>query len=305
MIRSLLDLSLLNSAFRMIAPILLAALGGLMCGQVKVFNIALEGTMLIGAFTAVAASYYSGNALVGVACAGLVGMLFSLLLALLIVTLRQNSMVVGIALNLLANGLTTFLLMRLFGVRGSFTSPRIAGLPGLRIPVLSSIPVLGAVLSGHSWVVYLSWGLVVAVSVLLFRTVAGLRIRGVGLDDEAARTLGVDVTMVRYAALGLCGVLVGMAGAQLSLGQVTLYVEGMSAGRGWIALVAVMLGNAIPTRVFVASLVFGFSDAVSYRLQGMRLPYQFANMIPYLSTLLVFLVSQKRSGKDVEVMGRS
>ena len=305
MIKSLLDVTLLNSTFRMIAPILLAALGGLLCGKVRVFNIALEGTMLVGAFTAVAASYYSRNSLVGVAAAMVMGMLFSLLLAFLVVTLRQNSMVVGIALNLLANGLTTFLLLRLFGVRGSFTSPRIAGLGTVQIPFLAQIPILGKILSGHSWVVYTSWVLVAVLYVLLFRTVFGLRIRGVGLDDEAARTLGVDVTRVRYIALGLCGLLVGLAGAQLSLGQVTLYVEGMSAGRGWIALVAVMVGNAHPAKVFVASLVFGFADAVGYRLQGLRLPYQFASMVPYLSTLLVFLISQKVSGKGIQVMGRS
>jgi len=293
MTSSMLDVALFNSTFRMIAPILLAALGGLLCERVLVFNIALEGTMLVGAFTAVAASYHTGSSVAGVLMAALAGMLFSLVLAFFVVTLRGDAIVVGIALNLLASGLTTFLLRRLFGVKGYFDSPRIIGLERLQIPLLSDVPFVGDVLCGHSWVVYASWILVAVVYILLFRSVFGLRLRGVGQNDEAAETLGVDVARVRYVVLCLCGLLVGMAGAQLSLGQVSLYVENMSAGRGWMAVVAVMLGNAHPIGVFGASLLFGFADALGYRLQGSRLPFQFAAMVPYAVTLVALFITQR------------
>jgi len=278
----------------MIAPILLAALGGLLCERVQVFNIVLEGTMLLGAFTAVAISYFTGSSLAGLIIAAIAGMLFSLLLAFAIVTLKGDAIVIGIAMNMLASGLTTFLLRKIFGVKGQFTSPQIVSLDRWEIPFIKEIPVLGEIFSGHSWVVYFSWVLVIVIYFMLFRHVIGLRMRGVGQNDEAAETLGVNVVKIRYFALGICGLFVGIAGAQLSLGQVTLYVENMSAGRGWIAVVAVMLGNAHPIGVFIASLLFGFSDALGYRFQGSGLPYQFAQIIPYILTLLAVFITQMR-----------
>lgn len=294
---NLLDVTLFNSTFRMIAPILLASLGGLLCDRVLIFNIVLEGTMLLGALAAVIASYFLGSSLAGVLAAALVGMLFSLLLGLFVVTLKGDAIVVGIAMNMLASGLSTFLLRTIFGVKGQFSDPRIVGLAHLDLPLIKNIPILGDIVSGHSWVVYFSWIMVVVVYFFLFRTVAGLRMRGVGQNDEAAATLGINVKQVRYLALALCGVLVGIAGAQLSLGQVTLYVENMSAGRGWIAVVAVMLGSAHPLGVFISSLLFGFSDALGYRLQGSSLPYQFAHIIPYAVTLIAIFINQGRKKK--------
>ncbi len=293
----MIDAALLNSTFRLIAPILLAALGGLLCERVLVFNIALEGTMLVAAFAAVVGSFYSGSALVGVLAAVLAGVLFSLLLAVFVVTLRSDAIVSGIALNLLASGLTTYLLRRLFGTKGQFDDPRIIGLGTVSLPVIKDIPFLGEIISGHSWIVYLSWVLVLVIYIVLFRQVFGLRMRGVGQNDAAAETLGINVDGMRYAALMLCGVLVGIAGAQLSLGQVTLFVENMTAGRGWIAVVAVMLGNAHPVGVFLASLLFGFADALSFRLQGMLLPFQIADTIPYVVTLIALFAAYIGRGR--------
>jgi simple sugar transport system permease protein len=290
----LFDVTLLNSTIRMIAPILLAALGGLLCERVLVFNIILEGTMLIGAFTAVAVSYATGSSVLGVAGAALAGLLFSLLLGLFVVTLKGDAIVVGIALNMLASGITTFLLRSLFGVKGQFTSPNIQSLATWDIPVIKDISIVGEILSGHSWVVYLSWLLVIIVYIFLFRHRAGLHMRGVGQNDMAAATLGINVSRIRYAAVAACGLLVGIAGAQLSLGQVTLYVENMSSGRGWIALVAVMLGRAHPVGVLLASLLFGFSDALGYRLQGSSLPSQIAGIMPYVVTLIALFFQQSR-----------
>ncbi len=288
------DATLLNSTFRFITPILLAALGGLICQRVGVFNIALEGLMLTGAFFAVVGSYYATNSFVGVVTAMAAAGMVALMFAVLAITLKGNMIVLGIALNLLASGATVFLLRTMFGVKGAFQDPRIQGLGKINIPVIENVPVLGPILSGHSWLVYLSWLLVALVYIILFKHQLGLRMRGVGEQPEAAATLGVNVNAIRYGAIMVSGLLCGLAGAQLSLGQVTLFVENMSAGRGWIAVVAVMFGQAHPIGVFLASILFGFADSAGFRMQGLGLPSQFAGMIPYVVTLVALFVIQAR-----------
>ncbi len=289
------DATLMASTLRFAAPILLAALGGLLCERAGVFNIALEGLMLTGAFAAVAGSYWAGST-AGVAVAVLAGAAMAALLAAFAVGLRGDEIVVGIALNLLASGLTIFLLRALFGVKGAFQDPRIEGLAKLDLPIIGRIPVLGPLLSGHSWVVYFSLLMVAAIWMLLFHHPLGLRLRGVGEHAEAAATLGVNVRGTRAATVILSGALCGLAGAQLSLGNVSLFVEGMSAGRGWIAVVAVLLGRAHPAGVAAACLVFGFTDSLGLRLQGREIPSQFTAMLPYLVTLagLAVIASRRR-----------
>lgn len=294
------DATLLNSTFRFVTPILLAALGGLICERVGVFNIALEGLMLTGAFAAVVGSYYAGSAVGGVALAVLAGVLLAAIFAYFAVTLRGDMIVLGIALNLLASGLTVFLLRTIFGVKGAFQDPSLQGLGKIDIPGLAVLPILGPLLSGHSWVIYLSWLLVAAMQLLLFHHALGLRMRGVGEHPEAAATLGVSVNGLRYLAVLLSGALCGLAGAQLSLGNVTVFVENMSAGRGWIAVVAVMFGRAHPLGVLAASLLFGLADSVGFRLQGLQMPSQFTAMVPYVVTLVsLFIIEAQRRRRKV------
>jgi simple sugar transport system permease protein len=292
------DATLLNSTFRFVTPILLAALGGLICERVGVFNIALEGLMLTGAFAAVVGSYYAGSGVGGVLTAVAAGTALAAIFAYFAVTLRGDVIVLGIALNLLASGLTVFMLRTIFGVKGAFQDPRLQGLGKIEIPGLEALPLLGPLLSGHSWVIYLSGLLVAAMQLLLFHHSLGLRIRGVGEHPEAAATLGVSVTGLRYLAVLLSGALCGLAGAQLSLGNVTLFVENMSAGRGWIAVVAVMFGRAHPLGVLAASLLFGLADSIGFRLQGLQMPSQFTAMVPYIVTLIsLFIIEAQRRRK--------
>jgi simple sugar transport system permease protein len=289
------DASLLNSTLRMITPILLAALGGLLCERAGVFNIALEGLMLTGAFTAVVGSFFLQSSFAGVMAGVLGGVLMATLFGLLAVRLNGNMIALGIALNFLAVGMTTFLSRAIFGVKGVFSDPRIIGLDPITIPIIDEIPILGPIFSGHSWLVYLSWLLVIISYIMLFHHPSGLRLRGVGEKPQASATLGVKVKAIKLSAVLLSGALCGLAGAQLSLGQVTLFVENMSAGRGWIAVVAVMFGQAHPLGVFGASVLFGFFDALGFRLQGSRIPFQFSAMIPYLATLAgLFVVEFRR-----------
>ncbi|MDR3573606.1 MAG: ABC transporter permease [Anaerolineaceae bacterium] len=288
------DASLFNSLFRFTTPILLAALGGILCDRVGLFNIALEGMMLTGAFAAIVGDYFSGSALVGVLCGCLAAALLAAIFGFLSVSLKGDVVVLGLATNLLASGLTTFLLKAIFHVQGAFMDPRIVGLDSINLPIIQNIPVLGPIFSGQTILVYLSWLLLILVTIVLFRTPLGLRMRGIGEQPLAAETLGVKVVGLRYLAVVLSGAFCGLAGAQLSVGIVNVFVTDMSAGRGWIAVVAVMLGQSNPLGVLIASVLFGFADSLGFRLQGLGLPSQFTGMLPYIITLLAFLVIRAR-----------
>ncbi len=295
----LFDASLANSLLRFATPILLAALGGLLCERAGVLNIGLEGLMLAGAFSAVLGSYLWGSSLAGVAFAVAGAVLVAATFALFAVTLRGNEIVVGIAINLLASGLTVYLLRSLFGVKGAFQDPAIRGLPTIRLPWIDGLPLVGPLLSGHTPLIYLALLATAATQLILFRHVVGLRLRGVGEHAEAATTLGVSVARYRYGALLASGALCGLAGAQLSLGNVTLFVENMSAGRGWIAVVAVMFGRAHPIGVLAACLLFGLTESLGFRLQGLQMPSQLTDALPYLVTLaslFLFRAQARRGG---------
>jgi ABC-type uncharacterized transport system permease subunit len=281
------DAALFASALGALTPILFAALAGALCQRAGVFNISLEGTMLVGAFAAVAGSWYTGSAWLGVLLAVVAGTAYSLILAVGHVSFGGDAIVLGVAINLLAVGLTSFLVRTVFGTRGTFSDPTLQGLPDLN---LGGIPVL----TGHSLLVYLSWLAVPALAVLLYRHPWGLRLRGVGERPDAAASLGVSVTRYRYAVILVGGALCGLAGAQLALGNVTLFSENMTAGRGWIAVVAVMLGRALPYGVLAAAVLFGLAEAFGFRLQGVGLPQQATDAAPYVVTLLALFLSSAR-----------
>jgi len=287
---TLLDWSLLASTLRVVAPLLLAALGGALCARVGVFNVALEGMMLIGAFTAILGNYLLGNVLLAVLfaclCVGLVALMF----AYISIHLQANAIIVGVAVNFLATGLTAFLLFAVFGVKGQYYDREMTGLPAWHIPILKDIPVLGDILSGHSPLVYLAFLLAGVLQYALYRTVVGFRLMATGENPTAALSLGIRVKRYQYGAVIASGILCALAGAQLSLGQVTLFAENMTSGRGFIALVATMLGQNSPLGVTASSLLFGLMDAVSIRLQGFALPTHFTMMLPYVMTLVVMLL---------------
>ncbi len=280
------DAALFSSAIGALTPILFAALAGALCQRAGIFNISLEGTMLIGCFAAVAGSWYTGSAWLGVVIAAVAAAGYSLILAGGSVSLGGDAIVLGVAMNLLAVGLTGFLLRTVFGSRGTFSDPTLAGLE----PVFTGVPIL----AGHSLLVYLSWVAVIALAVFLNRHPWGLRLRGVGERPEAAESLGVSVIRYRYGAILAGGALCGLAGAQLALGNVTLFSENMTAGRGWIAVVAVLLGRALPVGVLAAALLFGLAEALGFRLQGIGLPQQATDAAPYVVTLLALFLANAR-----------
>jgi general nucleoside transport system permease protein len=291
----LLDGALVAFVLRALIPVLLAALGGLICERAGVFNVALEGLMLFGAFAAVTASYYTGSWVIAIVVAIAVGALASLVLAYGSVTRGGNAIVVGIALNLLAVGLTGLLLKAIFDVSGILQSDQVVGIPSLSAGLdLAGIPLVGEAIATATVITVIALVAVPATDWTLYRTTLGLRLRGVGEHAEAAQTLGVNPARLQYLAVITSGVLCGLAGAQLALGNIVKFAEQMTAGRGWIAVVAVMLGRARPYPTLAACLLFGIADAIGFRLQGQNLPTQVTDAAPYVVTLLALILVRRR-----------
>lgn len=297
----LLDGAFVESVVRATIPILLAALGGLVAERAGVFQITLEGSMVVGAFAGMAGSYWVSGAWLGILLGAIGGALVAAILAFGAVSRKADPIVLGIAINLLALGLTGFLLAQIFGARGSFTDPRVVGLSDITIPLLSDIPLIGEALFSMTVVGYLAFLSVPLIWYMLFRTPVGLRLRGVGEDPGAAVTLGVNVVRYKYGAVLFSGMLAGLAGVQLSLSNVTLFTEGMSAGRGWIAIVAVMLGRAHPAGVLGIVALFGFTEALGFRLQGNGLPSQLTEALPFVITLVALALSRKHFAKLLDL----
>ncbi len=299
----LFDYSLFASAIRMVSPILLAALGGALCARVGIFNVGLEGLILAGAFSAIVGNYYSGSVIIAVLTGAFGGVLVSLLFGLATIKFKANPIVAGIAINFLVLGLTTFGLRAIFQVKGAFYDKDMTGLPKWDLPFIENIPVIGKLLSGHSPLVYTAFIAAILLYIFLFKTVVGFRILAVGKNEAAARSLGLKVTVLQYGAIVASGVLCGLAGAQLSLGQVTMFTEGMTAGRGFIALVAMMLGGSHPIGMIGSSLLFGLMDALSIRLQGFSMPTQFTAMLPYVITIIAMFFLKDR-GLESQASGQ-
>lgn len=258
-----------------------------------VFNIALEGMMLMGAFFAIAATEVSGNTWVGVGGGMLAGVVFSAVFSLAVLRFRANEIVAGIAMNLLAVGLTGFFLKTFFGESGVFRPDNMEPLAFIRIPIVADIAILGPTISGHTPLVYLGFALVAVTWVVLYRRPIGLDIRSVGERDEAARTAGIDPGRIRFLMISGSGLLCGLAGAHLSLGYASEFTENMVQGRGYTAFVAAVFGQLDPVLTLGASLLFGFADALGFRIQleDLGLPPSVVQMFPYLTAIVVLTVS--------------
>lgn len=290
MLELLFDSSFAASVPRFVTPILLAALGGALCERAGVFNIALEGFLLTGAFAAVVGAYFAGSPLVGALAAVIAGIAIGLVFAEFNLRRGGDPIVVSIAINILAAGLTTYLLRAIFDVSGAFSDPAIAGFGAVHLPVIESIPGLGPFLSGQSILFYVALLAVAAMHFFFLRHRLGLRMRAAGENPQALAAGGVSPRRVQLWALVGCGALCGLGGAQLSIANVNLFVENMSAGRGWIAVVAVLLTRGRPWPLFAIALIFGFVDSLSFRVQGLGLAQQFTDMMPYVATLIVLIV---------------
>jgi general nucleoside transport system permease protein len=289
-------IGLINGMVSSATPILLAALGGSLTFYAGIFNIAMEGMMLSGAFFAVIGSYYFHSWPVGILFAILGALLMALIFILFAVVLKMDEFITGIGLNLFALGLTTYLLEEIFNVRGMFTSPEIVPVPNIDFPLVENIPVIGDILSGQNLIVYLAFLATILVNYLDFKTRFGLRLRAAGYNRASLDTSGVSANRIRVWSLILCAVLCGLAGAFLSLGVITGFTKGMSAGKGWISLAAVILVSGNPTGIALISLLFGFTDGLGLFMQR-SLPSQFTSMVPYVATLVALFIYSFRLKK--------
>ncbi len=279
--------ALLASTIRNATPLAFAALGGLFSERSGVINIGLEGMMLISAFAGVAGAHFSGSTIVGLLVALLVGLLFGLVHAVASITFEADQIISGIAINLLALGGTGLLMVIFFGSGG--TSPRIEPFGRLPIPVLSDIPVIGVAFD-QSGLVYLLYALVPLSWYVLFRSRFGLRLRAVGEVPEAVDTAGISVFRLRYIGVGLSGMLAGLGGAFLSMSLLSAFTEGMTGGRGFIALAALIFGRWNPVGAFGAALLFGFAQAIVFRGGiGFTIPREFIEMFPYVLVIVALV----------------
>jgi general nucleoside transport system permease protein len=266
---------------------LLPSLGGVVSERSGVVNIAMEGMMLTGAFFAVFADIHLHNPWLATLVGMLAGGLMALIHAVVSIRFRADQIVSGIAINIFAAGITVFLIGRLYGVNDVGHVGPNELLPNVSIPGLDQIPFVGLVLFQQNVIVYIALILLVLTHVVLFRTRLGLRIRAVGEHPQAADTAGIDVFLLRYGAVVTSGLLSGLAGAYLAIGISNTFTPNMTAGRGYIALAAMIFGKWTPFGAFIACLIFGLGEAIYDNNSIIHISSYLLSMLPYIITLVV------------------
>ncbi|MDR0400273.1 MAG: ABC transporter permease [Treponema sp.] len=293
-------LPILHSAVTIMTPLLFAAMGGLFTELGGMLNIALEGLLLTGAFGGVFFAHATGSLLWGVVLGALASVALAGMMGAVTLKLRANVFITGLAVNLFAAGLTVVLSFRFFQTRGVVVFNDLPRLRVFNIPGIHHIPVLGDLISGHTWYVYASWILLFASWFAIYRTPFGFRLRACEKRGEALRSLGLKPDHYRFAAFLLSGLTCGIGGSYLTL-NLRAFVPHISSGKGWIALVVIFLGNRRPQGLLWAAFVFGLADAFSNFAQGaLNVPADFILAIPYLFTLLMMIAvsiyTKKTSG---------
>ena len=281
---------LLIATVRMTTPLLLVALGELYSERVGLVNIGLDGIMTFGACVGFIVGNATGNPYLGLLAGALAGVSINMIFAFCTITLSAEQIIYGMALNILAPAVSTFLYRIVFGIQSSLIQG--PNLPNVPIPGLCAIPLIGKALFDQTFVVYFLYLAVIATIVFFNKTKQGLNYKAVGEYPKAAESLGIKVFRLKYIGCIICGALAGMGGAFLTTGYINTYSEGIVSGRGFIALSAVIFGRWMPSGVVIATLLFGFSDALQLRLQILSptTPYQLISMLPYVFTLVALAV---------------
>lgn len=287
--------ALLASSLRLATPIAFAALGGVLSERSGVFNVALEGFILMGAFGAAFGTFHTGSPVAGLLIGMFFGVLMALPLAIMTISLSVNQLVAGISINLFALGITAFLARIAIGETANTTL--LPGFSPWAVPVLSQIPVIGPLFFNQDPLVYLLFALVPVMYYILYHTSLGLNIRAMGHNPRACDTMGISVPAIRYGAVLVSGALGALGGCYLVLSQVFVFSEHMSAGKGFIALAAVILGRWNPLGAVLACLLFGFFDALQLRLQFSHpeIPYQLFAILPYLVSIIALVLVAGRN----------
>jgi simple sugar transport system permease protein len=286
-------MAVLPAMFRLATPMIFASLGGVISERSGVVNIGLEGIMIMGAFAGVMTALSTGNPWLGILAGMISGGLVALIHAYISIDLHGDQVISGTAINVLAAAFTGFMLRKMFHHAGQ--SPQVTALPTWDLPFLQKIPVVGSwlyELFRQGPMVYLAIIMVVVIWFLLYKTRLGLRIRAAGEHPEAVETVGINLFGIRYFSVVMSGVLAGLGGVAISLGSISSFVENMSAGKGFIALAAMIFGKWNPIGAFLACLFFALTDAVQMQAQifGITfIPKEFLMMFPYIATMLALL----------------
>ena len=282
---------LVHAAIRCSVPIIYACLACSVCKQANVFNMSVEGVMLFSCFIASSVSYLTGSWVLAVLVSVLFGILVSGLLAFGSIKLKANIVVLAIAINMLATAATRFLMPRVFGCSGSFTSKDTVPIPTVTLPIFQDNPVFTSLFNGYNLFELLCPVFIFVLWFMLYKTVWGLRLRTVGLNEMCAQTAGITADGYKVQALLIAGALGGLAGAHMSLGYVTMFAENMVQGRGFMGMAAMHFGAANPVVASLACLIFGACDALGSRVQLVGIPSQFVLMLPYIITVGVLVVA--------------
>lgn len=278
---------LLNSTLTKAVPLTLGALSGVLCERAGVVNIAIEGMMLSGALVGALVGSITGSLWIGLLGAVLTGALLALVHAILSIRYKTDQIISGTVINIFAIGITSYISAKFMQPYQELNNPGV--FPPIEIPILSQIPILGPILFDNNIFVYSMFIFLIALHVGLFYTRWGLRVRSVGEHPKAADTLGINVYRTRYMSVILGGMMAGFAGGYFTLGSVGRFDEVMTAGRGFIALAAMIFGNWTPFGSFGAGLLFGFADSLASKLAILRvqIPSEFLLMAPYIATMIV------------------
>lgn len=289
--------NLILATVRVAVPLIFLALAELYSERAGMVNIGLEGLASIGSLVGFVMCYATGSAWIGILSGAVAGILVNMIYAFATVTLCANHTVYGMAINIFAPALASFINRIYFGAGGQLN--QIQKMDTVHIPVLKDLPVVGDLIFNQTPMVYLAFALVIFTSVYFNRTKSGLNYKSVGEHPKAAATLGIPVIRIKYISCVICGALAGIGGAYLTTCYSNTFVEGNIAGRGFIGLAAVIFGRWNAVGVMLACIFFGFCDALQIRLQVMSfgLPYQFFQMIPYVATIIVLsMLGGKKSG---------
>lgn len=285
----------LFTSIRVMTPILFAALACMVFVKGGIDPIGTEGIMLSCALAGPVGGYFTHSALGGVLFAMVVGTVLAFVFGYFTIILDTNPVLAGIALNTLSGGLTIFVTYYLTGNKGSTQSLNNPVVPEINIPVIDQIPVIGQIISGHNVLTYLGILLVILLRIFFWKTTTGLRIRAVGENQSAAKSVGLNIMKYKYIALLIAGCLAGIGGAYMSMGYVSFFSRDMIAGRGWIGMAAESMGLGTPWRIVGSVLIFGMADSLAVRLQMLNLPSQLIQTIPYIVTIIALAIYSKRS----------
>ena len=283
--------TMVHDTIKASVPIVLACMCAVISRQVDINNIAAEGIIMFSAFFAVLVSYYTGSWVLAVLIGVLLGVLVSAFMATAYLKYHVNIFVVGLCINMMGPACTRFLLQVVLKTSGNFVSEKMAPISTINFSFLNSSPVLKSLFSGYTVTEWLVVPLVILLWFMLYKSVWGLRLRAVGLNEMAAYTSGIDIDQKKMTALLLSGAFAGLAGAHLSLGYSCMFIENMSGGRGYMGMAAMQFGGANPLWAAVGCLLFGFSNTLANRLTPYGIPNQFVTMLPYAVTILILAIS--------------